>query len=213
MKNVRVTLTLKIFCYSEYHPWLGLTQTLAVSRNPTPTPNLPGLSAVPPCSQATSPGPAVDDATAPLAPSPTLAAHEAASRKRKRTPASAAGRAKPMIRRPNKGIPVPDRGKAGPFTKHKECSLCFEKFGTPTPVALTYMPTHLTKFHSELNGVYPPDLREHIATYRRARRLVHKRRKLLKELDQNPGTETLQAQGVCVCVCVPCSVAHLVAYL
>ena len=127
---------------------------------------------------------------------------EAASLKRKRaTPSSSpsptpvAARAEPIVRRQGTGCPVPCRGKGVDSTAYLACSLCLDEFGTRTPVALTYLPTHLAKFHSELNGVYPPEVREHISAYRRARRLACKRRTLEKRLDPVLGTETLQAQG------------------
>ena len=74
--------------------------------------------------------------------------------------------------------PVPSRGKGVDSTAYLDCPLCLDKFGTPTPVALTYMPTHLAKFHSELHGDYPEPIRERVAALRRRNRLVDKRRKL-----------------------------------
>ena len=72
--------------------------------------------------------------------------------------------------------PVPERGLATNATKYFACPFCPEKFGREVMVALSYMPSHLPKFHPGKASKYPPGLRRRIALYRKSVRLAAKER-------------------------------------
>ena len=48
-----------------------------------------------------------------------------------------------------------------------DCPHCWDKFEKVTPVSVSYLPTHLAKFHSDLHAGYKTHLKYKIAVYRK----------------------------------------------
>lgn len=92
------------------------------------------------------------------------------------------GRAQPTRPRPS-GVPVPNRGRTNTGTVYMDCTLCQAKFGQRTPVALTYLPTHLANFHPIPDGeIRTLEMRRPIALYRQSVRFAALNRKLADQL-------------------------------